>query len=294
MRSDDCHAVLTLLNEAFGRQKPWSWFDWKHRRGPWGASTGWLATQGDRVAGARLFLPWAVWGFEGSTSVPVGRAVDGAVAPWARRQGLFSKSVVAEMEAMSGGDSNSRLLYSTSVPASREAYRKLGWTIWNEEHHLRPARGAVKPPRFSWRDSGSGFEEAADCGVVEGRTAWSPDALQWRFSPQSGHTYRTAVLRESDSRHGLVARRSKIKGIPTLVAVHSWGSPKEVDVLVDAAAVASRCPLVLEVGGSRKRWNSVKVGESTISAWTMPDALGKGARLMRRLHFDFADLEGVM
>ncbi|WP_432560107.1 GNAT family N-acetyltransferase [Granulicoccus sp. GXG6511] len=287
LREGDEQAVLDVLNRAFQRSLTPQWYDWKHRRGPWGPSSGWVAeaATGQLVA-ARLFLPWAL--SNEAETIPIMRAVDGAVAPSAQRQGLFSRCVTAEMDALSEGRRSSALIYSTSVPASREAYRKLGWAITDVAHTARPVR--ISPfgaARLVWGDALRAGEVPPNAPLG---TAWTSESLQWRTAAESGHKYRSVRLHDANEPNGLLLRRTHLKKVPTLLVVYSWGRPATRSALIRAACTRLGAPVVLSVAGPGAHgW---QVGASTISSWAPPTH--HDARLTEPLHFDFADLEGVM
>lgn len=287
LADSDGPAVLALLNEAFDRSQSSDWYEWKHRSGPWGPSVGWVAEDDAGIVAARLMTPWALRGEEGL--VPIERAMDGAVSTRARRQGLFSRCVVAEMDEISAGRREANLVYSTSVPASREAYRKLGWEIRDIPHVLTMSRPTLRGRgALVWDDA---LDHADGAPVPLGATAWTPAALRWRIDSRSGHEYRTVRLREGNTAHGLILRKAHLKRVPVLVVVHAWGGQRELRVLLPSAAAALRTPLQLQAGTPLVGGVSRAVGASTVSAWSPDIARGGTAP---RMSFEFADLEGVM
>jgi hypothetical protein len=290
-RDDDCAAVLAVLNSAFQRDRSMSWFQWKHQASPWGPSVGWVAHDSDGViAAVRLMTPWLL--SSDDEPVPIERAMDGSVSTEARRQGLFSRCVAAEMTAISSGERCARLVYATPVPASREAFRKLNWVISDVPHTVRLALPApMAAVALEWDD-------ALDVGEIprgpRWSTAWTASALRWRINPLSGNAYRTVRLRESDAHHGLILRRTRLKGIPTLVAVYSWGPDRETRTLTRAAATCLGTPLVLSAGSTTSTLAGKVVGSSVVSAWSPQVAVGEPDDMLRRLPLQFAELEGAM
>lgn len=290
MRDDDAVDVLSVLNDAFDRRATMDWFRWKHQEAPWGPSGGWVATNPEGViVGVRLVTPWAVT--DGTSRIPITRAMDGAIAPSAQRRGLFSRLVTAEMELMASGGRDSRLLYSTSVPASREAYRKLGWEIRDVPHVVSVVAPAlVRAVQLEWDDA---LEFGALPASRPGTSAWTVEALRWRIDRRSGYDYHTVRLRNSDSPHGVILRRTQLKGVPTVVVVFAWGSDQHVATAVRAASTRLAAPLVLSVGVARSRL-SRPVGSSTVSAWGVGMNDPASTLALGDLCFDFADVEGVM
>lgn len=281
--------MLTVINAAFGRKQTPEWFAWKHRRGPWGPSIGWVVEdQEGQVIGARLFLPWQLR--DGDRVLQIHRAVDGAIMPSAQRQGLFSRTIRSEMDAMAKGLRPAQLTYSTSVPASRDAYRKLGWTITSVPHRVSPSIPSLRlAADVNWD---SAVYEQTCRGVGKGfRTDWSADSLRWRMAGESGHLYRTVSLRQAEAPHGAVVRLTAVKRVRSLAVVHSWGDEKTVKALVRAAATRSACTITLAAGSYSRRWQRT-VGSSTVSLWSPSAELT--ADVASRAKFDLADLEGVM
>lgn len=287
LRDDDGPAVLEVLNSAFSRQLTLHWYDWKHRSGPWGPSVGWVAEDSTgRIVAVRLFLPWEL--AVGDKVIPIYRAMDGAVAPNAQRQGLFSRCVRAEMDAMIAGRREARLIYSTSVPASREAYRKLGWSIYDV-----PRYAHLAPPALT---KGKALEWDADFDVVSGHRAslmetnWTNTALRWRTASASGREYHWVTM-QAGGQHGVIVRRTRLKNIPALAVVHEWGAEVTTRRLVRIACGALRSPLAISSDRRLFRGPARRTGTSTVSMWS-PDAWHRAA--FDQMRFDLADLEGAM
>lgn len=294
MRHGDEGAVLGVINAAFGEDRSTSWFDWKHRRGPWGPAVGWVAESSHgQIVAARLFVPWQIR--RGGEFQLIHRAMDGAVLPSAQRQGLFSRTVLAEMAKMKSGQRESNLVYSTSVPASREAYKKLGWTIKTVTHTATlVAPSALRGyPQLTWGDALDNYDLSQSINAdSEIATNWSSASLRWRTEAQSGIAYRSVRLTQSDEPHGAIVRVTSARRISTLVIVHAWGPEREVDILKRNAAFRSRCLLTLEAGVRGPRRSSRTVGSSTVSIWSPTDEYVQS--MTGNMHFDFADLEGIM
>ena len=285
--------LLDAINAAFlGPAKSMEWFDWKHRNGPWGPSRGWAAIRSGEVVGVRLLVPWEI--HDGHRSMSILRAMDGGVLPAARRQGLFSLLARKAMSDVESDSDPAELVYSTSVPASREAYRKLGWGIFEVRHRVdvvRPRRSrliqhewprlpAHEPPRTTTPIS----------------TAWTERALRWRTHPLSGHTYDAYSLEEADRPNGVIVRRATSGRWPAMVVCHEWGDPRDLRELVGSTAVRCRTPLVLRTstGGSSGRIVSRKAGASTVSLWATDPVARDRISVPSAWQFSFADLEGCM
>lgn len=292
MRQEDGPEVLRVINNAFQRERTAAWFDWKHTRGPWGPSTGWVAEDPEgQVVAARLFLPWQL--VRGTEILQIHRAMDGAVIPVARRQGLFSRTVRAEMAQMKTLASSPAATYSTSVAASRDAYAKLGWSITRIEHLATPTVPRFfLPSHLVWDDAIDHYRHPHTCKEsAKFATAWTANALKWRTAPESGLNYRSVRLRKADEVHGAVVRVAALRRVRTLVVTHAWGDEATLNELRNSAATRLACPIILEAGRQRPRWSRPS-GESTISMWApSPELLDS---LPNQITFDLADLEGVM
>lgn len=290
--------VLAAINEAFGRHRGLDWYRWKHLDGPWGPSRGWVAVDNGEVVGTRLFVPWQLRSADGLHACS--RAMDGATVPRARRRGIFSALIRREVDQLVD-QPTWHCLYSTSVPASREAYRALGWTI------LPPTRMQYRPVRL--RSAARVRLDASLPEPVAGsetrvRTNWNSAALAWRTDARSTVTYRTALLGDSAAAsHGLVFRVLRRSGLRVLAPVHVWGPPTDRRRLVDGAALASRCLGVLEPvgpgtdGPSRPGRLSRGTSGSSVSLWAGGGGTGRPHDDVHRLSawaFDQADLEGAL
>ncbi|CCG01331.1 GNAT family N-acetyltransferase [Blastococcus saxobsidens] len=280
--------IVELLQAAFGPAKTADHYTWKHVEGPWGPSRGWVAVDGDAVLGARLIVPWRL-ALDGR-SFAASRAMDGAVTPAARGRGVFSGLVRREMSHLAAAE-RWHVLYSTSVPASREAYRRLGWTILEP----RPSVLSVRLPRRP------ALVEEIDPRTVQptipaGRlhTDWDARGLGWRVDPRSGHRYEAVQLRNGGSR--LLYRRTTLRGVPVLVVVVRTGPPEEQSALLGAACARGRCgAVILQALDPATSARPRVVSGSTVSVWQQegPDA-PVDARAGGNWTFTGADLEGVL
>ncbi|MEM9606190.1 MAG: GNAT family N-acetyltransferase [Actinomycetota bacterium] len=278
--------IVEALAAAFDRDDLTAeWFRWKHRECPFGPSDGWVARDERGVVGVRLFTPWRGCTPEGEG---VGlRPLDGGVVPRARRQGIFAALVRTEMERRRASG-EPVIVLSTSVPASRAAYVKLGWSAVGDLPHVaapvvpRPARLADWDPVPDERSRRSGIG-----------TSWTADALRWRFRPESGYRYESVRLGLSDDAAGLVYRVVARRGLRTLVVEHTAGADAAVGRVIRAAAAKERAVVTLRAGHSGGR-SSRSVGRSALTSWSVAvDAPTEPGRL-DGWDLTFADVEGVL
>jgi GNAT superfamily N-acetyltransferase len=290
--------ILDVLGAAFDRSFSPEWLQWKHREGPWGPSTGWVARDASGLVGVRLFCPWRV--AVRDVHLAIGRAFDGAVHPRAQRRGVFSALVRAEMERLQRA-SDTALLYSTSVPGSREAYRRLGWTVLPEIPY--GWRVVIPSPRSSVAvvDIADAAGARLDIPEPDGmgiRTAWTPAALRWRSDPRSGHQYAYATLRESDEANGLLLRTTTRRGVRIMFVVHRVGRPEVSDRLATSAATRLACRFLVETCGpaTQTACPPLRRASSTVSLWASPSYPREAPdpATPASWRFSLADLEGVM
>lgn len=279
--------VLDAINASFDRPpRTLAWYRWKHLEGPWGPSRGWAAVEDGVVQGVRLFLPWRATA--AGRAVEVLRASDGAVRPARRRQGLFSRLVAAEMERLEGSASDV-VLYSTSVVASREAYRRLGWATFEVPHR-------VVLPRFSRLAVGRHSLAAVPSRPVSALVAtdWTAEALRWRTDARSGHSYEVLCEGGSEGDHGVIVRPVGTGLRRSLILCHWWGQARVVRRVVGAAALTSRSLSVLSATNLPGCVALGRRGSSTVSVWTPGSAGLQTLSNPSAWEFSLADLEGVI
>lgn len=284
--------MLAAVNEAFSRQRSMEWYSWKHVEGPWGPSRGWVALDAGEVVGTRLFVPWRLRSPAGEHDCS--RAMDGATVPRARRRGIFSTLIRAEMALLSRSH-RWHCLYSTSVPASREAYRKLGWTVFPPTRVAYALSGALRR-RDLQLDVPLSDLPSRSVGWLA--TDWAAPSLQWRMDRRSGHTYRTALL-PGDLPEGLVFRTVDRRGLRVLVPVHIAAASGDGHRVVHAAAAATRSAAVLHSPAPDRRTPLLsRAGAgSTVSLWHNAHTSGSpwvDPADARQWVFDQADLEGAL
>jgi GNAT superfamily N-acetyltransferase len=125
---DDESAVLALLQASLGwvpDDQYTSFFAWKHRKNPFGRSPAWVAVDGERIVGFRIFLRWE---FErGGHYVRAVRAVDTATHPDYQGRGIFSRLTLHAIEALRAEGVG--FIFNTPNDQSRPGYLKMGWQL---------------------------------------------------------------------------------------------------------------------------------------------------------------------
>ena len=291
-RSEDIVAVLAAVFDRATIGD--AWFSWKHHECPFGPSQGWIARDDEGIAGVRLFTPWP---WETSAGlIPGIRPMDGGVLPRARKRGIFQALVRKEMELREQAGAPVIAL-STSVPASRAAYVRLAWDAVGDLHQFaspivpRPARLVhwdVTPD-----PDGDGVHPT---GI---HTAWTPQALRWRFDPRSGYEYQPVRLERASAANGLVYRVITIRGLRALAVEYLCGPSAERHRLVQAAAATARAVVVLRLGGPGARRPDTallarRVGSSMLTSWSVGVRDALGTDRLTSWGLDMADTEGVL
>ena len=125
-READEAAVLELLQASLGwvpNDQYARFFAWKHRENPVGHSPAWVAVDGERIAGFRIFLRWE-YERDGAVVRAV-RAVDTATHPDYQGRGIFSRLTLHAIEALKA--EGVAFIYNTPNDSSRPGYLKMGW-----------------------------------------------------------------------------------------------------------------------------------------------------------------------
>jgi GNAT superfamily N-acetyltransferase len=229
---DDRDAVLTLLAASMGRDPAdtrfASLFAWKHDRNPFGASPAWVATDGDRIAGFRVFMRWE-FTEDGEPRRAV-RAVDTATHPDYQGRGIFTRLTRHALDAMAADGVD--FVFNTPNDQSRPGYLKMGWQeVGTLAVAVRPRGPAgvrrmlrARVPAEHWSAPSTAGEPAAavlaDGGVDEllaalpvppgVRTRVSLPFLRWRYADPLLE-YR-AVVAAGGTRHGLALVRIRRRG----------------------------------------------------------------------------------
>ncbi|MGI9611739.1 MAG: GNAT family N-acetyltransferase [Acidimicrobiales bacterium] len=289
--------IIAVLSSVFDRATIGDeWFRWKHQSCPFGASEGWIARDDEGIAGVRLFTPWP-WQ-AGGASIPGIRPMDGGVLPRARKRGIFQALVRKEMNRREAAGLPLVTL-STSVPASRAAYVKLGWNAVGDVQQFavlvrpRPAQLVEQDP------IPDPVDVQKDLDVTALRTAWTSEALGWRFDSRSGYDYRSVCLARATAPNGLVYRVLTSKGLRMLAIEYLYGPPAERRRLVQAAAASTRAMVALHLAGPGSRHDetarlSRRVGSSMITSWSTGVSDDLRVASLDGWKLDMADTEGVL
>lgn len=228
----DLPRILALRNLALQSEKSLQFFEWEHQRSPFGPSPALVAEADGELVGLRIFLRWQFR--SGDTTVPAVRAVDTAVHPEWRRQGLFARLTAELVERVRG--EGVAFIFNTPNRRARAGYLKLGWRVVGRValmarplHLLRSgwrrwiARRAAEGPVPL-----TGFPTAAELLEQDGleplladgnlrdqrpayRTVRTPGYLRWRYAEIPGIDYR-ALWTFGEREQAAILFHSRLRG----------------------------------------------------------------------------------
>ena len=98
-------------------------FSWKHDQNAFGPSYMWVATDGDRIVGLRVFMRWEF--VRGGEVLHAVRAVDTATHPEYQGKGLFTAMTMHGLDVIK--DDGIDFVFNTPNDKSRPGYLKMGW-----------------------------------------------------------------------------------------------------------------------------------------------------------------------
>jgi GNAT superfamily N-acetyltransferase len=193
--------VLPLLAASLG----WSdddryraFFEWKHRRNPFGSSPTWVALDEGRLVGFRTLLRWEFT--RGDEVVTAVRAVDTATDPDHQGRGIFRRLTLRAVDELR--DEGVGFVFNTPNDQSRPGYLKMGWVVVGRpEPAMRPLAARAPYRMATARVPASRWSEPTDAGEaaaavvangLEGllaalapgdrlRTHRTPAFLAWRY-----------------------------------------------------------------------------------------------------------------
>lgn len=122
--------ILALGTRTLGWGPEPRWgalFRWKHQRNPFGPSPAWVAVDGSRVVGFRVFLRWQFLDASGRVHHGV-RAVDTATDPDFQGRGIFTRLTLAALDDLAA-DGGLGFVFNTPNDKSRRGYLKMGWQV---------------------------------------------------------------------------------------------------------------------------------------------------------------------
>ncbi|WP_405016453.1 GNAT family N-acetyltransferase [Kitasatospora sp. NBC_00070] len=236
----DHPAVLDLLTASLAGgptgTRSAGFFDWKHRRNPFGASPGLVAvTPAGRIVGVRLFLRWE-WQ-RGGQVVRAVRPVDTATHPDFQGRGVFRRLTTQLLEQVTP---EAELVFNTPNGNSLPGYLRMGWQdlgqvpvtlrVSRPLSFARGARAALTRRRAAVGPVSCELPTAADWFGTEPITellheraaADAPDTrlavlrteefLRWRYGDAPGLDYRVITCHRGGELAGVAFGRPRRRG----------------------------------------------------------------------------------
>jgi GNAT superfamily N-acetyltransferase len=201
-REVDLPQVLDLLQSSLG----WvpdaqyaAFYRWKHHENPFGRSPAWVAVDGERIVGLRVWLRWRF--MRSGRMWDAVRAVDTATHPEYQGRGIFRLLTTTSLETLR--DEGVAHVFNTPNAQSRPGYLKMGWVevgkLPTAVRFRSPVAAAkalrARVPAEKWSlptDAGSdALEVLADDAEVSQLVSVMPDerirtdldveVLRWRY-----------------------------------------------------------------------------------------------------------------
>lgn len=122
----DLPQILGVLQSSLGwvpDEQYAAFYRWKHHDNPFGVSPAWVAVDGERIVGLRVWLRWRFVRY-GERWDAV-RAVDTATHPDYQGRGIFRRLTTASLEVLR--DAGVAHVFNTPNEQSRPGYLKMGW-----------------------------------------------------------------------------------------------------------------------------------------------------------------------
>jgi GNAT superfamily N-acetyltransferase len=210
-KGSDVVQILELLRITFGQVFTMNWWHWKYDQNPQDNPLLLVAANKHQIVGFRAFWPRKV---EINGHIyKFHQAVDTAVHPLSRRQGIFSALIREGLKLLPTQDSFG--IFNFPNPNSLPGYLKLGWKYVRKLRwavRLLPSmkRSKIVPPVLSkeLEFGRAQFTGIFPCFIRD--TAY----LRWRYSCHPDFTYRFWDL---DLYHGqrfyAVTRQLRMKGV---------------------------------------------------------------------------------
>jgi GNAT superfamily N-acetyltransferase len=124
--ADDLPQILGLLESSLGwvpDEQYAAFYRWKHQENPFGRSPAWVALDGDRIVGLRVWLRWRFT--QHGRRWDAVRAVDTATHPDYQGRGVFRRLTTSSLEVLA--EEGVSHVFNTPNAQSRAGYLKMGW-----------------------------------------------------------------------------------------------------------------------------------------------------------------------
>ena len=192
--ADDLAALLELLRSSMGRDQDPRFealFRWKHEQNAFGPSPMWVACDGERLVGLRVFMRWEFT--RGAAAFRAVRAVDTATHPDYQGRGIFTRLTLGALPDLT--DEGVDFVFNTPNDKSRPGYLKMGWRA------LGRLPASIRPTAMSRLASLRGARAAA--------SHWS-ETITWGVDPMRALDDVEAVDTLVASRRSAPALRTRL------------------------------------------------------------------------------------
>jgi GNAT superfamily N-acetyltransferase len=261
---EDLPQILELLQSSLGwvpNEQYAAFYRWKHHENPFGRSPAWVAVDGGRIVGLRVWLRWRF--VRSGHRWEAVRAVDTATHPDYQGRGIFRRLTTSSLEKLH--DEGVAHVFNTPNEQSRPGYLKMGWEevgklpvavrFRSPIAGLRAVRARVPADKWSLpTEAGMPVSEALT-NVTEVselisalpderiRTDLDIDVLRWRYG------FRPLQYRAIRGRSGMLIFRLRRRGAATeCVICHILAADKaEAGRLLRQVAKISRADQVLQI-----------------------------------------------
>jgi GNAT superfamily N-acetyltransferase len=122
----DLPQLLELLQASLGwvpDEQYAAFYRWKHHENPFGSSPAWVAVDGGRIVGLRVWLRWRF--VRSGQRWEAVRAVDTATHPAYQGRGIFRLLTTSSLELLR--EAGVAHVFNTPNEQSRPGYLKMGW-----------------------------------------------------------------------------------------------------------------------------------------------------------------------
>jgi hypothetical protein len=278
--------VLDLFKTSLKNTGNNEWFQWKHMNSPFGSSYGFIATEDQRIIGARFFMKWELQ--LNSSVIHAIRPVDTVTHPSSRGKGIFTKLTMHAINRLHRQD---QLVFNTPNSSSLPGYLKMGWKLYSRTflHGYFFVNPFTKTPGIEIKKAilpDDVPNHLYTQGVAE--TLKSQSFVVWRYG--TGH-YQFSKFTGQNSAL-LVFKLIRRKGVKIMLIKDFVGRDSVKKILIAATAkrlsayvVHSVQPSFLETG---EPGFILKKGVSNVALRAPEDML------RQNFYFSPGDLEGII
>lgn len=220
----DLVQIIPLIRKNLDSTYTQSSFRWKHLENPFGKSYGFLALDGEKIIGLRMFMYWEFKNISENTTLRAIRPVDTVVDENHRGKGLFKKLTLQGLNDCKG---KYDLIFNTPNENSLPGYLKMGWKNINTNYFKL---GLVNILTKNIKIIHSSLEHNLEyiySNINRWETNKSLDFFKWRYGDSN---YLISQFNSSRVIYSLV----KTKFFNQLVIHELWGDTQEFKILLES------------------------------------------------------------